>query len=68
MVNTLDRMFAARKFDLSVSLANPYELEKIEEAISNTPGITRAEGWFTTEASLVEQSTSSAATRILTPV
>lgn len=53
MVNTLDRMFAARKFDLTVSLANPYELEKIEEAVRETPGVTRAEGWFATEASLV---------------
>ena len=52
MVNTLDRMFAARKFDLSVSFANPYEFEKIQKAISNTPGVTRAEGWFTTEGSL----------------
>ncbi len=52
MVNTLDRMFAARKFDLSVSFANAYEFEKIQKAIGNTPGVTRAEGWFTTEASL----------------
>ncbi|HJU93629.1 MAG TPA: FtsX-like permease family protein [Pyrinomonadaceae bacterium] len=57
MVNTLDRMFATRKFDLNVSLANPSELKKIEEAISKTPGVTRAEGWFTTEASLISAST-----------
>ena len=38
MVNTLDRMFAARKFDLSISLANPYELTKIEEAIQQYAG------------------------------
>jgi putative ABC transport system permease protein len=52
MVNTLDHMFAGRKFDLMVSLANPYESKKIEEAIRATPGVTRAEGWFITEASL----------------
>ncbi|HLM24697.1 MAG TPA: FtsX-like permease family protein [Pyrinomonadaceae bacterium] len=57
IVNTLDHLFRARKFDLSVSLANPYELEKIEKAIRNTPGITKAEGWFTTEASLAEPNT-----------
>ena len=57
LVNTLDRMFAARKFDLSVWFANPYELEKIQKAIDNTPGITRAEGWFVTEASLVNRFT-----------
>jgi len=55
MIATLDHMFAARKFDLSVSLANPYEFEKIERAVSNTPGIERAEGWFTTEGSLNSQ-------------
>jgi len=59
--NTLDHLFAARKFDLSISLANPYELEKVEKAISNTAGIARAEAWFTTEASLVSQSTTAVA-------
>ncbi|HZM99746.1 MAG TPA: FtsX-like permease family protein [Pyrinomonadaceae bacterium] len=57
LVNTLDRMFAARKFDLMIGLANPYELEKIQTAISKTPGIKRAEGWFTTEASVANPST-----------
>lgn len=52
MVNTLDRMFAARKSDLTVSFARAYEFEKIQKAVSDTPGVTRAEGWFTTEASL----------------
>ena len=52
LVNTLDRMFAARKFDLMIALANPYELEKIQQAIGNTRGIRRAEGWFQTEASV----------------
>jgi len=52
MINTLDHMFAARKFDLSVSFANPSDYKKIERAVSNTPGIKRAEGWFTTEGAL----------------
>jgi putative ABC transport system permease protein len=56
LVNTLDHMFAARKFDLMIGLANPYELEKIQIAISKTPGIKRAEGWFTTEASVANPS------------
>jgi putative ABC transport system permease protein len=55
LVNTLDQTFAARKFDLSISLANPYESEKIQKAIGNTPGITRAEGWFQTEASIAHR-------------
>jgi putative ABC transport system permease protein len=49
MINTLDHMFGLRKFDLTVSLAKPYEAEKIQKAVSNTPGVTRTEGWFTTE-------------------
>ncbi len=57
LVNTLDRMFAVRKFDLMVSLANPFEIAKVEKAISNTPGITKYEGWFTTGASLVQLGT-----------
>ena len=61
LVNTLDQLFAAKKFDLTVSLANPYESEKVEKAISSTSGISRAEGWFTTEASLVTQTTKDAA-------
>jgi putative ABC transport system permease protein len=57
MINTLDHMFAAGKFDLSIYLEKPYEFEKIQRAIANTPGITRAEGWFVTEASLVSRFT-----------
>ena len=52
MVNTLDHMFAGRKFDLSVGFANPYEFEKIQRAVSNTPGVIHAEGWFQSEAML----------------
>ena len=51
MVNTLDHMFAARKSDLTVGFARVYEFEKMQKAVSNTPGVTRAEGWFTTEGS-----------------
>ncbi|HEU0251504.1 MAG TPA: FtsX-like permease family protein, partial [Pyrinomonadaceae bacterium] len=61
MVNTLDHLFAGRKFDLTISLANPSELSKIEKALSNTPGVTRAEGWFATEASVVGESAASSA-------
>jgi len=52
MVNTLDHMFAGRKFDLSVGFANPYQFEKIQRAVSNTRGVIHAEGWFQTEATL----------------
>ena len=49
IINTLDRMFAARKFDLAVTFSKPYAWERIQRAVSNTPGITHAEGWFFTE-------------------
>ena len=61
MINTLDHLFAARKFDLSISLAGPSEMERIQKALDNTPGVVRAEGWFATEASLVDQNSSSPA-------
>jgi len=60
IVNTLDRLFAGRRFDLTISFANPYELEKIQKALGNTPGVARAEGWFMTEASIAAQSTTNA--------
>lgn len=54
MINTLDHMFAGRKFDLSVAFANPQPRDKIERAVRNTPGVTSFEGWFSTEASLTD--------------
>ncbi len=51
MINTLDVMFAARKSDLTVSFGKAYEFEKFQKAVSNTSGVKRAEGWFTTEGS-----------------
>lgn len=52
IINTLDRMFAARKFDLSVSFTNPYQWERLKRAVGNTTGVTDAEGWFFTEGKL----------------
>jgi len=52
MINTLDRMFATRKFDLTVNLREMYDNEKLLQAVGETPGIRRAEGWLTTESSL----------------
>ncbi len=54
MINTLDQLFAARKFDLQVWFSGPQPLAKIENAVRNTPGVTRFEGWFATEGSVVE--------------
>ena len=52
MMNTIDRMFAPRQFDLTVTLRELYDQQKLQTAIVNTPGIKRAEGWLTTEGSL----------------
>ena len=50
MINTIDRMFAPRKFDLTVTLRELYDDVKLQTAVAKTPGIKRAEGWLTTEA------------------
>jgi putative ABC transport system permease protein len=55
MINTLDRMFAARKFDLSVVLREMYERERVQRAIDNTQGVRRAESWLVTEATFNSQ-------------
>jgi putative ABC transport system permease protein len=52
MIDTLDRLFATRQFDLSVSLGAMYSVEKIERAIRQTPGVLRAEGWIATEGAI----------------
>jgi putative ABC transport system permease protein len=51
-VNTLDRLFAARKFDLTVSFASLYPLDRALRAVRGTPGVVRAEGWIQTEGSI----------------
>jgi putative ABC transport system permease protein len=36
LIHTFDRMFAARKVELTASLTNPEEIEKVEKALSNS--------------------------------
>ena len=52
LINTLDRLFASKKFDLWMSLGTMYPFEKVERAVRNTPGVVRAEGWITTEGAI----------------
>lgn len=61
LIYSLDRLFATRKFDLAVNLGTMQPLEKIEPALSQVKGITRLEGWITTQASLVEANVAPAA-------
>jgi len=51
MINTLDRLFGTRKFDLSVALRDTYDEEQVRQAIADTPGVRRAEAWLVKEAS-----------------
>jgi len=55
IINTLDHMFGARKFDLTVSFSNPHELDRLQRAVSSTHGVTHAEGWYLTEGTLGTQ-------------
>jgi putative ABC transport system permease protein len=56
MINTLDHLFAAKKFDLAITLATMYPTERIQEAIAKTPGGRRSEGWIVTDAFLADDS------------
>src|SRR5262249_2290554 len=50
LVHTLDRYFGGRKYDLAVHLNGMYPIEKVQQAVRNTPGVVRAEEWVVTEA------------------
>lgn len=52
MINTLDTLFATRKFDLSVSLRETYDEQQVQRAIANVPGVRRGEAWLAADASL----------------
>jgi putative ABC transport system permease protein len=56
MINTLDHMFAARKFDLTVALRETYDSDKVQQAVNATPGIRLAEGWLWMEGLLGNES------------
>ena len=53
MIGSLDRLFATRRFDLSVSLSAITAYELVARAIAATPGVVKAEGWIASEASIV---------------
>ncbi|MFN7930602.1 MAG: ABC transporter permease [Blastocatellia bacterium] len=52
LIHSLDRLFATRKFDLSVNLGALQPFDKVERAARNTPGIVRAEGWIMAQGAL----------------
>lgn len=53
MIGTLDRLFASKKFDLSINLGTMAPLEGVERAVAKTPGALRVEGWIATEGSFI---------------
>ncbi len=53
MINTLDHLFASKKFDLSINLGTMYPIEQIERAVAISPGARESEGWIATEAWVV---------------
>ncbi len=52
MINTLDRVFDTKRYDLTVTLPALATAETIDRAVRGTPGVVRAEGWITTEGSI----------------
>lgn len=52
LINSLDLLFAARKYDLTVTFSSMYPFERIERAALRTPGVSAVEGWITAEGSL----------------
>ncbi|MBP6703424.1 MAG: FtsX-like permease family protein [Vicinamibacteria bacterium] len=55
MINTIDTLFATKRFDLSLNLGGMFPLEAIERAMSRTPGVVRFEGWIVSDAALVAE-------------
>ena len=52
LINSLDRLFATRKFDLTVTFPTAYPFERIERAALATPGVRAVEGWLAAEGSI----------------
>ena len=52
LINTLDALFAQRKYDLSVSFPEMVPAEAVARAVAKTEGITASEMWITSEGSV----------------
>lgn len=49
LIQTLDRLFRSKKFDLTVGFGTMVPADSIQRAIRKTPGVLQWEGWITTE-------------------
>jgi putative ABC transport system permease protein len=54
MINTLDRLFATKTYDLGVSLAGKAQAADVLRIARSTPGVRSAECWFASEGVLPE--------------
>lgn len=63
LIQTLDRLFRQRKYDLTVTLPSMQDVAWIERAIVRTPGVVRGETWVVSEGSLGGAVSSSHASR-----
>ncbi|MBX7183515.1 MAG: ABC transporter permease [Vicinamibacteria bacterium] len=61
MINTIDRLFGARKFDLSINLGAMVPVESMRSAVARTPGARVCEGWIVTQATVVAASSKESA-------
>jgi putative ABC transport system permease protein len=52
MIDTIDHLFASKRFDVSINLAGMYPIERIQSAIATAPHVVGSEGWISTEAAL----------------
>jgi putative ABC transport system permease protein len=62
MIETLDRLFATKKYDLAVNIAGMAQAGDVDRVVRTIPGIRKAEGWIASEASLGEGGAAAAAT------
>lgn len=63
MINTIDQLFASKRFDLSLNLGTMYSEEQLKRAISNLPGAAGMEGWIATSGLLVSAGDETAGAR-----
>jgi putative ABC transport system permease protein len=52
VAGSLDLLFAAQRFDLSVRFARPYPAQAVEAVAAGVPGVRRAEAWATAHAAV----------------
>ena len=52
LIGTLDRLFEAKRADLSVDLATDYPIEDVESVARGTAGVSEAEAWIVVDGEL----------------